>query len=175
MISTWKHIFLDPCLTVLMCIFQGAGAATCAWLCWRTKPPYTSRTRTRALSDFTVASPAPSTPGSHPRSSDLLSVQSSRLCQDVAEPDCRSAFRSPSIYSVSGGTQNQNRPQISQHGYQNITTNLPAKFPEACRSTRTYCCVNTVHTHTPGLLQRQKSCSNHSNCCLHGSSQERTD
>lgn len=105
--------FLSPASSCL-CVSQGAGAVTCVWLCWRIKPPYTSRTRTPLPSD--IISPAPSLTGPPPpmETSDLLSVRSSSLCPDVAESDCTSALTYLNIYSVSGGDQT-------------ITTNLPAK------------------------------------------------
>lgn len=42
-----------------LCVSQGAGAVICAWLCWRTKPPYTSRTRTPLQSDTSLTSVTP--------------------------------------------------------------------------------------------------------------------
>lgn len=122
---------------VVFCFFsQGAGAVTCAWLCWRIKPPYTSRTRAPPLSDIISPTPAPSVPGPHPRwkTSDLLSVRSSTLCPDVAEPDRRSALEVLiSTASVWG----------SNYHY----------HPEACRQTHTYCAyIQCRHTLSPGLL-----------------------
>lgn len=101
--------------------------------------------------------------------SDLLSVRSSRLGPDVAEPDCRSALEVFHIFSGQRGRgeQSQNRPQISNHGDQTVTTNLPAESPRAAVKQH-------GHTLSPGLLhtryQRHSAYSNHSSCCLHGSS-----
>ena len=135
--NSWWWIFtpviLSACLTVFF-LSQGAGAVTCAWLCWRIKPPYTSRTRAPPLSDIISPTPAPSVPGPHPRwkTSDLLSVRSSTLCPDVAEPDCRSALEVLiSTASVWG----------SNYHY----------HPEACRQTHTYCAYIQCR-HTLSLL-----------------------
>lgn len=53
------------------------------------------------------------------------------LCSDLAEPDRRSALQVALIYSASraGGDKKMNRPQISQHRDQTITTNLPTTAP----------------------------------------------
>lgn len=67
---------------------------------------------------------APGPPRPRLKMSDLLSARQAGLCPDVAEPDRRSASQVALTYSASRGTQNINRPKISQHGDQTITTIL---------------------------------------------------
>lgn len=129
-------------------VFQGAGAATCAWLCWRTRPPYTSRTRAPPLSDITSASPTPSAPGPQPP---LRSITSDLLLSSERQPLSRCSwarlqisFRSLHIYSVNRGDSKPKQTSDqstwgSNHHYQ------PAcKVPEACRE-NTYILLRT-HT-----------------------------
>lgn len=79
---------------------------------------------------------------------DLLSVQSSRLCPDVVEPDCRSALQVCLIYSASGGDSEPKQTSDeskrgSNHHYQST-----CKVPLACGQTCNISCVNTVLART---------------------------
>lgn len=139
-----------------VCVSQGAGAVTCAWLCSRIKPPYTSRTKTPLQSD--IISPAPSAVGSPPppmETSDLLSVWSCRLRPDVADSHRTSALTYLNIYSDTGGGGGL------KYYYQ------PAcKVLMACHQTHTYWSyLQCRHTLSPGL----------SDFGLCGSSQEQKD
>lgn len=162
--------------TCASCIFQGAGAATCAWLCWRTKPPYTSRTRAPALSDVSTGKSCPLYAGTPPSIKNVRPPLSPELkaLSGCSRARPQISFRSLNIYSVSGGTQKQNRRQISQHGDRTFTTNLPAK----CQRPAKHSGIHTEQTHPPldcYTHQRQRSCSNHGNCHLRERSQEQTD
>lgn len=146
--------------SLCLCVPQGAGAVTCAWLCSRIKPPYTSRTKTPLQSD--IISPAPSAKGSPPppmETSDLLSVWSCRLRPDVADSHRTSALTYLNIYSDTGGG--------GGWGVQLSTTNLPAKsLWLAIQHTHTYWSyLQCRHTLSPGL----------SDFGLYGSSWEQND
>lgn len=120
-------------------VFQGAGAATCAWLCWRTKPPYTSKTRAPPLSDNTVVD---STPFRHQDPTPNWNVRPPLSPELEARSWCSWAGLQISFRSLSylqrpkgeGGTEpkqtSDQQPRGSNRHYQ------PAcRVPEGCRQT----------------------------------------
>lgn len=140
--SSWVHVCWC-CLCV--CVSQGAGAATCAWLCSRTKPPYTSRTRTLLPSDWVGL--APSVTGSPPPKEGNVRPVSSALqapsrCSWVTS---QISSNSLNLYSVSGGLK-PSLPTYLQSFHQTHTHWSYIR----CRNTLSGLCLRESSQEKPG-------------------------
>lgn len=121
---------------VCLPVSQEAGAVICAWLYWRTKLPYISKT-SRTLVPSDSVTPVPS-------------VTSNGNCPDVAESEFRSA---PTVLISTMGGSNQSLPTCLLSPCSLLSTHFTSSLRRRGRDVRisikaNYCMCTLFHSDT---------------------------